>query len=70
MVSTVVPLALYLAAPPALETPQALALERLPAPCSIGSWIWGTVSLKGLMVPKGAPLALGEPHHLVAEHAI
>ena len=36
-VSTVVPLAIYLGAPPALEAPKALTLERLPAPCSIGS---------------------------------
>ena len=37
MVSTVVPLAPYLGAPPASEAPKALALERLPAPCFIGS---------------------------------
>ena len=36
MVSTVVPLALYLGALLALEAPKALDLERLQAPCSIG----------------------------------
>ena len=38
MVSTVVPLALYLGAPLALEAaPKAFDLERLLAPCSTGS---------------------------------
>ena len=69
MVSTVVPLALYLGAPPALEVPEALALERLPAPCSIGSCSGTLGSYKGLMVPKGAPLALGAPRALVTDEA-
>ena len=36
MVSKVVPLALYLGAPLALEAPKALDLECFLAPCSIG----------------------------------
>ena len=59
MVSTMVPLALYLGAPPALEAPKALAPERLPAPFPIVFWSGAPDSFKGLMVPKGAPLALG-----------
>ena len=61
MVSTVVPLALYLAATPALEAPNALALERLSVPCSIGSWSGASGNFKGLTVSEGAPLALGGP---------
>ena len=67
MVSTVVPLALYLGARPALETPKALALERLPAPCPIRFRSGAPGSSKGLMVPKGAPLVLGALLALVTD---
>ena len=64
MVSTVAPLALYLGAPPALEAPKVLiwsaCLLLAPLPLDMGS----PGSFKGLMVPKGAPLALRAPHML------
>ena len=41
--------------------PKALALERLPSPCFIGSSSGAPGSFKGLMVPKGALLALRGP---------
>ena len=59
MVSTVVPLALCLGAPSALEPPNDIALERLPALCSIGSCSGAPGSFKGLLVPKGAHWLLG-----------
>ena len=65
MVFTVALLALYLGAPPALEAPKVLIwsaclLLLAPLPLDMGS----PGSFKGLMVPKGAPLALRAPHML------
>ena len=61
MVSTVVPLAVYLGAPLALDAPKALDLERMFAPCSTGSSSGAPGSFKGIMVSKGVPLALRGP---------
>ena len=66
MVSTMVTLALYLGAPPALETPKAIPLERLPAPCSIGFRSRGPhVAPRALRYPKEPHLLLGAPRALV-----
>ena len=68
MVFTVVPLALYLGAPLTLEAPEDLDLERLLAPCSIGSLSGAPGSSKGRMVPKEAPLPLeGPPRAIVTD---
>ena len=64
MVSTVVPLALYLGAPIALEAPKAFDPGNLLAPCSIGSWSGAPGNFKTLMVPKRIPLALSGPRVL------
>ena len=69
-VFTVVPLALYLGAPPALEVPKALDLERLPAPCSTGSRSGAPGSFKGLMVPKESMGSWGLPRALVTDETI
>ena len=67
MVPTVVPLALYLGAPPALETPKALAVERLPASCSIGSRSRAPGGFKALLYPKEHRWLLGAPRALVTD---
>ena len=64
MVSTAALLALYLETPLALEALKALDLERLIAPCSMGSSSGTPGSFKGLMVPKGDPLAFRAPRLL------
>ena len=64
MFSTVVPLALYLGAP-LTEVPEALDLERLLSPFSIGSGSGTPGSFKGFMVAKVA--TLGPLHALVTD---
>ena len=70
MVSTVVPLALYLGAPLALEAQKALDFEGLIAPCSFGSRSGTPDCFMGLIVFKGAHWLWGPPRALVTDEKI